>query len=145
MRRGQIDGADIELPGVSPIPASSPRRIGVSHGYLDSEPLLEDFDRVQTPQEGASISALVLTWLASRLPTPILHQLAAVMAPTSRTGRLLLKLQVSSEPGLTNAQLMLTNHDLKPVEPERRQWGAWNFVGFWIVSASWNPPPPRGV
>ena len=24
------------------------------------------------------------------------------------------KLAVSSEPGLTNAQLMLTNHDLKP-------------------------------
>ncbi|MCJ1314504.1 hypothetical protein MMC25_008186 [Agyrium rufum] len=33
------------------------------------------------------------------------------------------KLAVESEPGLTNAQLMLTNHDLKPVEPERRQWG----------------------
>jgi hypothetical protein len=42
------------------------------------------------------------------------------------------KIAVESEPGLTNAQLMLTNHDLKPVEPERRQWGAWNFVGFWI-------------
>jgi hypothetical protein len=27
----------------------------------------------------------------------------------------------------------LTNHDLKPVEPERRQWGPWNFVGFWIA------------
>ena len=33
------------------------------------------------------------------------------------------KLAVESEPGLTNAQLMLTNHDLKPVEPERRKWG----------------------
>jgi NCS1 family nucleobase:cation symporter-1 len=42
------------------------------------------------------------------------------------------KLAVESEPGLTTTQLMLTNHDLKPVEPERRQWGAWNFVGFWI-------------
>ena len=45
------------------------------------------------------------------------------------------KLAVSSEPGLTNAQLMLTNFDLKPVEPERRQWGAWNFVGFWIADS----------
>ncbi|SPQ25309.1 72f66de1-b3cd-4768-9633-45b94587c3a9 [Thermothielavioides terrestris] len=44
-------------------------------------------------------------------------------------------LAVESEPGLTNAQLMLTNHDLKPVEPERRQWGAWNFVGFWIADS----------
>lgn len=28
---------------------------------------------------------------------------------------------------------MLTNNDLKPVEPERRQWGAWNYVGFWVA------------
>lgn len=45
------------------------------------------------------------------------------------------KLAVESEPGLTNAQLMLTNHDLKPVEHERRQWGPWNFVGFWIADS----------
>ncbi|KAK4233518.1 permease for cytosine/purines, uracil, thiamine, allantoin-domain-containing protein [Achaetomium macrosporum] len=45
------------------------------------------------------------------------------------------KLAIEAEPGLTNAQLMLTNHDLKPVEPERRQWGAWNFVGFWIADS----------
>ena len=45
------------------------------------------------------------------------------------------KLAVQSEPGLTNAQLMLNNHDLKPVEPERRQWGPWNFVGFWIADS----------
>lgn len=50
----------------------------------------------------------------------------------SRAARFVDKLAVESEPGLTNAQLLLTNHDLKPVEPERRQWGAWNFVGFWI-------------
>jgi NCS1 family nucleobase:cation symporter-1 len=42
------------------------------------------------------------------------------------------KLAVESEPGLSTAQLMLTNHDLKPVELARRQWGAWNFVGFWV-------------
>jgi nucleobase:cation symporter-1, NCS1 family len=29
----------------------------------------------------------------------------------------------------------LTNHDLKPVEKERRQWGPWNFVGFWIADS----------
>ncbi|KAF2468868.1 uracil permease [Lindgomyces ingoldianus] len=45
------------------------------------------------------------------------------------------KLAVESEPGLTTAQLMLFNHDLKPVEPERRQWGAWNFVGFWVADS----------
>lgn len=42
------------------------------------------------------------------------------------------KLAVESESGLSNTQLLLTNHDLKPVEPERRQWGPWNFVGFWV-------------
>ncbi|EON69482.1 NCS1 family nucleobase:cation symporter-1 [Coniosporium apollinis CBS 100218] len=45
------------------------------------------------------------------------------------------KLAVSSEPGLSNTQLLLTNHDLKPVEPERRQWGPWNFVGFWVADS----------
>ncbi|TLD29792.1 uracil permease [Venturia nashicola] len=42
---------------------------------------------------------------------------------------------VECEPGLTNTQLMLTNHDLKPVEPERRQWGAWSFTGLWIADS----------
>ncbi|KAK4163219.1 putative uracil permease [Cladorrhinum sp. PSN259] len=40
-----------------------------------------------------------------------------------------------AEPGLTTTQLMLTNHDLKPVEPARRQWGPWNFVGFWVADS----------
>ncbi|KAK0715139.1 permease for cytosine/purines, uracil, thiamine, allantoin-domain-containing protein [Lasiosphaeris hirsuta] len=45
------------------------------------------------------------------------------------------KIAVDAEPGLTTAQLMLTNHDLKPVEPARRQWGPWNFVGFWVADS----------
>ncbi|KAI5919483.1 permease for cytosine/purines, uracil, thiamine, allantoin-domain-containing protein [Camillea tinctor] len=45
------------------------------------------------------------------------------------------KLAVDNEEGLSTAQLMLTNYDLKPVEHERRQWGAWNFVGFWIADS----------
>lgn len=49
--------------------------------------------------------------------------------------RLAYKLAVDHEPGLTTTQLMLTNYDLKPVEPERRQWSAWNFVGFWIADS----------
>jgi NCS1 family nucleobase:cation symporter-1 len=46
------------------------------------------------------------------------------------------KLAVTSEPGLSNAQLLLTNHDLKPVEAERRKWGAWNFVAFWVADST---------
>ncbi|KAK2764339.1 hypothetical protein FQN54_009032 [Arachnomyces sp. PD_36] len=45
------------------------------------------------------------------------------------------KLAVSNEAGLSHGQLMLTNIDLKPVEAERRQWGPWNFVGFWIADS----------
>ncbi|KAI5298245.1 hypothetical protein KEM55_003632 [Ascosphaera atra] len=33
------------------------------------------------------------------------------------------------------AQAMLVNEDLKPVEPERRQWRSWNYVGFWIADS----------
>ncbi|KAH7275135.1 uracil permease [Fusarium solani] len=57
------------------------------------------------------------------------------MATGSRAKYWADRLAVESEPGLTSTQLMLTNHDLKPVEKERRQWGAWNFVGFWIADS----------
>lgn len=50
----------------------------------------------------------------------------------SKLARFADKLQVESEPGLTNAQLMLANEDLKPVEPARRTWGSINFIAFWI-------------
>ncbi|KFA65254.1 hypothetical protein S40285_01447 [Stachybotrys chlorohalonatus IBT 40285] len=57
------------------------------------------------------------------------------MASISRARYWADKLAVEAEPGLTRTQLMLTNHDLKPVEKERRQWGPWNFVGFWIADS----------
>ena len=53
----------------------------------------------------------------------------------SKLARFVDKLAVESEPGLTNAQLMLANEDLKPVEPERRQWRSRNFVAFWIADS----------
>jgi NCS1 family nucleobase:cation symporter-1 len=51
---------------------------------------------------------------------------------SSKVSPYLNKFAVPSEPGLTSSQLMLANEDLKPVEPERRQWKARNFVAFWI-------------
>ena len=45
------------------------------------------------------------------------------------------RLKIKSEPGLTNAELMLANLDLKPVEPSRRQWRSRNFVAFWIADS----------
>jgi hypothetical protein len=49
---------------------------------------------------------------------------------SSHGSRLLRRLEVSSGPGKITAQSRLVNHDLKPVEPEQRKWGAWNFVFF---------------
>ncbi|KAF2964280.1 hypothetical protein GQX73_g9297 [Xylaria multiplex] len=54
---------------------------------------------------------------------------------TSRARAWIEKMAVDNEEGLSTAQLMLTNNDLKPVEPARRQWGPWNFVGFWIADS----------
>ncbi|KAK7227296.1 hypothetical protein V2G26_015299 [Clonostachys chloroleuca] len=62
--------------------------------------------------------------------------MAIHVASKSRAARWADKLAVDeAESGLTSTQLMLTNHDLKPVEKERRQWGPWNFVGFWIADS----------
>lgn len=45
------------------------------------------------------------------------------------------KAAVENEPGLSNAQMMLTNNDLRPVDPERRQWRWINFIAFWIADS----------
>lgn len=45
------------------------------------------------------------------------------------------RLQIKgSEPkeGVSTADTFLRNEDLMPVEPERRSWGAWSFVAFWV-------------
>lgn len=86
---------------------------------------------------------------SSRLPTPPVllycwekqpyHPLQSIAA-MERLRRVKLrkvanKLAVQSEPGLTHTQLMLANYDLKPVEPERRQWRGRNFVAFWLADS----------
>lgn len=49
--------------------------------------------------------------------------MATTTARKSNVAHYVGKFAIESEPGLTNAQLMLYNEDLKPVEPARRQWG----------------------
>ncbi|KAF2627417.1 uracil permease [Macroventuria anomochaeta] len=61
--------------------------------------------------------------------------MATTTAKKSKAAHYAGRFAVESEPGLTTAQLMLYNHDLAPVEPERRQWGAWNFAGFWVADS----------
>lgn len=58
-----------------------------------------------------------------------------IMSFKEKTDRLLLKLEAPHEPGLTNKELFLQNHDLQPVEPARRKWGWINFVSFWIADS----------
>jgi NCS1 family nucleobase:cation symporter-1 len=45
----------------------------------------------------------------------------------SKMSHFIQKIAVESEPGLTGKQLLLTNEDLKPVEPARREWRGRNF------------------
>ena len=54
---------------------------------------------------------------------------------SSHVRRLLTKLETSFGSDGKAGQSMFSNHDLQPVEPERRQWGAWNFVFFWIADS----------
>ena len=49
--------------------------------------------------------------------------MAATTAKKSKAAHYAERFAVESAPGLTTAQLMLYNHDLAPVEPERREWG----------------------
>ncbi|PNS17834.1 Thiamine transporter isoform D [Sphaceloma murrayae] len=51
------------------------------------------------------------------------------------TSRILKKLETEHEIGLSDKQLLLANYDIKPVEPERRQWRGRNFVGFWVADS----------
>ncbi|KAJ5833804.1 Uracil permease [Penicillium riverlandense] len=54
---------------------------------------------------------------------------------TSSVRWILEKATVAHEPGLSNAELMLTNYDLRPVEPKRRQWKWLNYIAFWIADS----------
>ncbi|KAJ3564149.1 hypothetical protein NP233_g8481 [Leucocoprinus birnbaumii] len=45
------------------------------------------------------------------------------------------KLEVPHPPGLTYRQLFLSNDDLAPVPPEKRQWRGINFIAFWIADS----------
>lgn len=56
-------------------------------------------------------------WVESNLQRPVDQIIAAMeKVQDSKFARIVDKLAVSSEPGLSNAQLMLTNEDLKPGE-----------------------------
>ncbi|KAI0739069.1 permease for cytosine/purines, uracil, thiamine, allantoin-domain-containing protein [Daedaleopsis nitida] len=45
------------------------------------------------------------------------------------------KLEVSHSEGLTYSETFLQNEDLLPVPEEKRTWGVWNFVAFWIADS----------
>ncbi|KAH9941577.1 permease for cytosine/purines, uracil, thiamine, allantoin-domain-containing protein [Epithele typhae] len=45
------------------------------------------------------------------------------------------KLEVSDTRGLPYSEQFLQNDDLLPVPKEKRQWGTWNFIAFWIADS----------
>ncbi|KZP18169.1 hypothetical protein FIBSPDRAFT_829695 [Athelia psychrophila] len=49
--------------------------------------------------------------------------------------KLVKAIEVPHEPGLTHSQLFLSNEDLSPVPEEKRQWGHFNYVAFWIADS----------
>ncbi|KAJ7267010.1 permease for cytosine/purines, uracil, thiamine, allantoin-domain-containing protein [Mycena haematopus] len=48
---------------------------------------------------------------------------------------LLQHLEVAHEPGLSHAQLFLTNEDLQPVPEGKRTWAGFNFFAFWVADS----------
>ncbi|KAJ7124811.1 permease for cytosine/purines, uracil, thiamine, allantoin-domain-containing protein [Mycena crocata] len=48
---------------------------------------------------------------------------------------LLQRLEVAHAPGLTHAELFLTNEDLLPVVKEKRTWAGFNFFAFWVADS----------
>ncbi len=126
--------ADFELESfLEPARATSPEQLyyGTEQEPSASQPLLSAHFRGSENDASPSISA----WPLQKSSPSLSDQCILIMERLSSARRLLKKLETSSEPGLTNAQLMLTNHDLKPVEPARRLWGTWNFINFWIADS----------
>ncbi|EXJ57864.1 NCS1 family nucleobase:cation symporter-1 [Cladophialophora psammophila CBS 110553] len=112
----------------------SPKSPAPQHAVIE----LDDFATSSSPSQRLSHWEAAEP-LLSQSNSPAAGSLLKMRAtmprfPKSKATWLLSRLQTESEPGLTNAQLMLINHDLKPVEPQRRQWTAWSFIGMEFVA-----------
>ena len=99
---------------------------------FEEEPLLHSPDRPTPSPPKRSLRDLDQRSGASSSHTGLRHQyrprrnsncIAAIMEKIreSKVARIANKLAVTSEPGLTNAQLMLTNFDLKPGSCKQRE------------------------
>lgn len=122
---------DIELENFASSSSLSSRPGRASHGEA-SEPLLVSRSKIPGPNAAEySLSGLVFGRLHSLLPAGLQRHMSTTMSrfSDSKAAHLLERLETDHEPGLSNAQMFLTNHDLKPVEEARRKWGPWNFVG----------------
>ncbi|KAF8467363.1 hypothetical protein BDZ91DRAFT_723959 [Kalaharituber pfeilii] len=117
----------------SSVSSSSSCQVGLPPAAEERRPLLYENESFRGPKEPPQAES-------GTLNTPNIQPIP-LERHYERQGKMekffviLKKLETEHEPGLSNAQLMLINHDLKPVEPARRTWGSWNFVGFWIADS----------
>lgn len=78
----------------------------------ETDPLLAGYTDIPTLDFGARRDRHRILYHSSDEPSYLDHIMEKVKS--TRLAHLVDKLAVESEPGLTNAQLMLNNHDLKP-------------------------------
>ncbi|KAG9248617.1 permease for cytosine/purines, uracil, thiamine, allantoin-domain-containing protein [Calycina marina] len=103
----------------------------------ETEPLLASQRRFTTEENSKDSNNRETAWDRYKISPDqsLFFDFIMEKVRSSKVGYYMSKFAVENEPGLSNAQLMLHNHDLKPVEAERRQWGPWNFVGFWVADS----------
>ena len=104
-----------EHPSPSLPTASSHRQLGSPLApEIESEPLLADSSTGSSWNFTGHSSALPSSSSSRHTPKYSYFLAAMEKISNSKVGRFAKKLEVENEDGLTNAQLMLTNHDLKP-------------------------------
>ena len=91
----------------------------------ETEPLISQPAYEAGGSDSASLNSSIERLLASTLRSSPYKSTAMERLQRSKVRYYADKLAVESEPGLTNAQLMLTNHDLKPgmtIERSQKRW-----------------------
>lgn len=66
--------------------------------------------------------------------------IAITLLRTMRLRTVVRKLEAEHPAGLSAGELFLANADLLPTPEEKKTWGHWSFVSFWIADSFVRPP-----